>query len=154
MCPVTLAVLKPDAVRAGLVDEIRDWIEQQGFTVVASRRLCLSEEAAQAWLQVSWGTSAGDTGRRFFQEMVRFYASGAIVALLLQKEGAIDEWRSLLGPGDPSVAKKASPHTLRARWGSNKQANAAHGADSEDAARREITHVFGEGAWRVDREDV
>ena len=76
--------------------------------------------------------------------MVRFYASGDVLALLLQREGAIQAWRELLGPGDPHVAKKVQPLTLRARWGSNKQSNAAHGADSEDSARREIAHLFGE----------
>ena len=82
-------------------------------------------------------------------KQVRFYAGGEILALLLEKDGAISSWRELLGPGDPSVGRKTAPDSLRARWGSNKQANAAHGADSEDAARREIEHIFGEGAWVV-----
>ena len=80
---------------------------------------------------------------------MRFYAGGEILALLLEKEDAICAWRELLGPGDPSVGRKVAPDSLRARWGSNKQANAAHGADSVDAARREIAYIFGEGAWVV-----
>ncbi|KAL1527298.1 hypothetical protein AB1Y20_015970 [Prymnesium parvum] len=146
----TLAVLKPDAVKAGLEAEITSWITQQAFEIVDIRRITLSEERARQWLQVSWGTSAGDMERRFFQEMARFYASGEIVALLLQREGAIQAWRELLGPGDPSVARKHAPATARAMWGTNKQANAAHGADSERAAQREIEFMFGEGCAVAD----
>lgn len=148
------SVLKPDAVGAGLEGEITEWICSHDFELIESRHLHLSQASAQQWLRVSWGSSAGDLTRRFFQEMIRFYASGEIVALLLEKEGAISSWRQLLGPGDPSVAKKVAPQTVRAIWGTNKQANAAHGADSYDAARREIEYFFGQNAWKVDHRSI
>eukprot|EP00966_Prymnesium_polylepis_P046280 1071676-Prymnesium_polylepis.1 len=75
--------------------------------------------------------------------MVDFYQSEEIVALLLERHDAIATWRALLGPGDPAVARVEAPLSIRARFGSNKQANAAHGADSIDSARREIELIFG-----------
>ena len=85
---------------------------------------------------------------------MRFYCSGDVLALLLEKDGAIGAWRTLLGPGDPAVARgytdrfgrvhrAKAPHSVRALYGTNKQANAAHGADSPEAARREISLIFG-----------
>ena len=85
---------------------------------------------------------------------VRFYCSGDVLALLLEKDGAIGAWRTLLGPGDPAVARgytdrfgrvhrAKAPRSVRALYGTNKQANAAHGADSPEAARREISLIFG-----------
>ena len=67
------------------------------------------------------------------------------MALLLERHDAVQQWRSLLGPGDPSVGRASDTHreSVRARWGVNKQANAAHGADSSEAAAREIGFVFG-----------
>ena len=70
--------------------------------------------------------------------------SGEVLALLLEREGAIAAWREMLGPGDPSVGRVDAPDSVRARWGANKQANAAHGADSAEAAAREIRFVFGD----------
>ena len=105
----------------------------------------MSEEEAAAFLSTSWGSSSGVTTRRFFRELTRFYASGEVLALLLEREDAIGSWRALLGPGDPSVGRVSQPESVRARWGTNKMANAAHGADSAAAAAREIQFVFGDG---------
>ena len=118
-----------------------------------------AEEAAD-FLATSWGSAAGDRQRRFFSDMVTFYASGECLALLLERAGAIDEWRRLLGPGDPAVGRgytdrfgrvhrPKAPQSVRARWGTNKKENAAHGADSPEAAAREIAFVFGEGWCEV-----
>lgn len=69
-----------------------------------------------------------------------------MLALLLEGRDAIAVWRGLLGPGDPSVGRRSHPESIRAVYGTNKLANAAHGADSLAAAAREIAFVFGEGA--------
>ena len=121
---------------------------------VRRRRWRMDACEAAAFLATSWGSAAGDRERRFFSEMVRFYCSGDVLALLLEKDGAIGAWRTLLGPGDPAVARgytdrfgrvhrAKAPHSVRALYGTNKQANAAHGADSPEAARREISLIFG-----------
>jgi len=136
--------------------EVEEFIAAQGFATVRRRRWRMTSREAADFLQTSWGSAAGDRDRRFFSEMVAFYAGGEVLALLLEREGAMTEWRRLLGPGDPAIARgytdrfgKAhrarAPLSVRARWGQNKQANAAHGADSYEAAEREIRFVFGEG---------
>jgi nucleoside diphosphate kinase len=126
----TLAVLKPDALRGGHEDAIVDFV------------------------QTSWGMGAGDTRRRFFREYAAFYASGEALALLLEREDAISHWRALLGPGDPSVGRRSEPESVRARWGTNKQANACHGADSPRAAARECAWFFGEEWGELEEEDA
>ena len=104
------------------------------------------EALQREFLECSWGSALGDPRRRFVAEMVNFYASGDIVALLLERADAIAVWRALLGPGDPAAARREAPLSLRARFGSDRQRNAAHGADSGTAARREIELLFGEAA--------
>ena len=156
----TLALLKPDCVAApGVAAEVEAFIAAEGFETVRRRRWRMAAAEAEGFLSTSWGSAAGDRERRFFGEMVSFYCSGDVVALLLEKEGAIGAWRRHLGPGDPAVARgytdrfgrahrPRAPDSVRARFGTNKQANAAHGADSAEAARREIRFVFGDG-WSV-----
>ena len=142
----TLALLKPDAVRAGDDADIVELIRAHDFELVASRRWHMGERDAVEFLGASWGSAAGDRRRKFFRSMVEFYKSGECVALLLQRHDAVAEWRRLLGTrGDPAVCREIEPHTVRARFGRNKQANAAHGADSTAAATREIDQVFGHG---------
>ena len=142
----TLALLKPDAVRAGHEAAIVSLVRTHGFSLVATRRWHMGERDAVDFLSASWGNAAGDRRRKFFRSMVDFYCSGECVALLLQREDAIAEWRRLLGVrGDPAICRQSAPESVRARFGTNKQANAAHGADSTAAATREIDHVFGHG---------
>mmetsp|Transcript_36659 Transcript_36659/g.117728 ORF Transcript_36659/g.117728 Transcript_36659/m.117728 type:complete len:397 (+) Transcript_36659:145-1335(+) len=142
----TLAIVKPDAVAAGASPLIVGRVREAGLTIVWHRRWRMDEAGAAEWLQVSWGGAAGGTHRRFFQELSSFYASGEVLALLLEGRDAIAVWRRLLGPGDPSVGRRSHPESIRAVYGTNKLANAAHGADSLAAAAREIAFVFGEGA--------
>ena len=150
----TLALLKPDCLLAGAEGEVEDLAATHGFRTVCRRQWRMDAREAEAFLATSWGSAAGDRQRRFFSDMVGFYCSGDVLALLLEKEGAICAWRALLGPGDPAVARgytdrfgrahrPKAPRSVRALYGTNKQANAAHGADSPEAARREISLIFG-----------
>jgi len=151
----TLALLKPDCLKAAAEDDIERFICANGFAVVRRKRWQMAPEEAADFLTTSWASADGDRNRRFFSEMVAFYCSGDVLALLLEADGAIAKWRQLLGPGDPAVARgytdrfgrvhrPKAPQSVRARWGLNKQANAAHGSDSRDSAVREIQFVFGE----------
>jgi nucleoside diphosphate kinase len=152
----TLALLKPDCTRSGKSAEVEALIVSGGFEIVRRRRWRMCTEEAARFLATSWGSAEGDQQRRFFSEMIDFYSSGEVLALLLEKDGAIGAWRELLGPGDPAVARgytdrfgrthrPKSPQSVRARFGLNKQANAAHGSDSPESAAREIQFVFGDG---------
>ena len=138
----TVALIKPDAVAAGHAPAIMEAMAAAGFTLVRQRQLCFDTSQARHFLRVSWGSAAGDPRRRYFEEMVGFYASGAVVVLLLEREDAIAAWRALLGPGDPARARVDAPLSLRARFGTDRQANAVHGADSEASAQREMDFFF------------
>jgi len=139
----TLAIIKPEAVASGDAEPIIATARAAGFRIVRMRRWHLDVTSAADLLTVSWGNRAGNSNRRFFREMTDYYSGGEIIALLLERRNAVAAWREILGPGDPSVARVSAPKSIRARWGTNKQANAAHGADSTAAAAREIAHVFG-----------
>ena len=152
----TLALLKPDCLMARTDADVERLIAEHRFEIVRRRRWRMDEVEAADFLSTSWGSASGDRQRRFFSEMVGFYASGESLALLLEKEGAVAEWRQLLGPGDPAAARgytdrfgrahrPKAPRSVRAQWGSNKQANCAHGSDSPESAAREIAFVFGPG---------
>ena len=132
----TLALLKPDCLQAGYDRDVEAAILAHGFRCVRRRRWRMSAAEAADFLATSWGSSSGDRERRFFTEMVAFYSSGDVLALLLEREGGIAEWRQLLGPGDPAACRgyvdrhgrthrPKAPSSVRARWGRNKQQNAA-----------------------------
>lgn len=139
----TLAMLKPGVSdNDESVAAIKGLVTDAGFAILSERRVYFDRDEAARFLRTSWGTSAGDESRRFFREMVEFYASGPVHALLLEREDAIRRWRTLLGPGDPSVARVKAADSVRSLFGTNKMANGAHGADSFAAAQREIRLLF------------
>jgi len=77
--------------------------------------------------------------------------SGEVVALCLEKEGAIKSWRALLGPTNPDAAKKKDPKCLRALFGLDGTKNGTHGSDSPDSARKELSFWFNTGRVHVPR---
>mmetsp|Transcript_23936 Transcript_23936/g.71059 ORF Transcript_23936/g.71059 Transcript_23936/m.71059 type:complete len:112 (+) Transcript_23936:74-409(+) len=89
----TLALIKPDAVRAGKAQEIKLRIEQHGFRILGQQRVQLTKERAeQLYMEHS--------GKEFYPQLVDFMTSGPVEALVLSKEAAVAEWRKLLGPTD------------------------------------------------------
>eukprot|EP00164_Ancoracysta_twista_P004596 GFYU01006206.1.p1 GENE.GFYU01006206.1~~GFYU01006206.1.p1 ORF type:complete len:388 (-),score=125.96 GFYU01006206.1:426-1589(-) len=131
----TLAMIKPDAVAAGHVDEIVDRITANKFVIIHRRQLQLSKEAAEEFYKEH-------CERDFFGGLTDFMSSGPIVALALAKEDAITEWRSLMGPTDSNKARAEKPESLRALFGTNGQQNATHGSDSPESAARELKFFF------------
>lgn len=79
-----------------------------------------------------------------FGTYIVFY-SDDIIALVLAKPDAIQEWRDTLGPTNPIRAKQEAPHTLRAKYGHDQTRNGLHGSDSYLSAEREIKFIFPEG---------
>jgi len=131
----TLALIKPDAVAAGKGQDIIDRVEAEGFTVAERQTLTLSQERAEAFY-------AEHRGKGFFDELIAFMVSGPIIAMRLEKEDAIAEWRKLMGPTNFEVAKKESPQSIRALYGSSMTKNASHGSDSVQSAVRELAFYF------------
>lgn len=132
----TLAIIKPDAVQRQLVGVIISEIEMNKFAITAIRTLRLSVEQAACFY-------GEHRAKPFYDSLVAYMSSGQLFALVLEKEGAVEEWRQLMGPTDPA---KAGPLTLRRRFAIDVQANSVHGADSPETAAREIDFFFGEKA--------
>ncbi|KAJ9514602.1 hypothetical protein QJQ45_016351 [Haematococcus lacustris] len=131
----TFALIKPDAVRAGKAEEIKQLIELNGFTIVAQQKLQLTTSRAQEFY-------GEHLGKPFFPKLVEFMTSGPVWALVLAKKDAIKAWRSLMGPTNCDTARKEAPRSLRAIYGTNGTYNATHGSDAPGSARREIKFFF------------
>jgi len=128
----TLALIKPDAVKANNSGKIIDRIEQEGFTLVDIKKIHLGQEEAEKFY-------AAHKDRPFFKGLVEFMQSGPIIAMILEKENAIESWRKLMGATDP---QKADSDTIRAQFGTDVGTNATHGSDSPEAAKSEIKFFF------------
>ena len=128
----TLAIIKPDAVKAKNVGAIIDMIEKNGFEIVRMEKMQLSKNKAEGFYAVH-------KGKPFFDELVEFMTSGPVVVMALEKENAIKAWRDLMGNTD---SKLAAPGTIRNLFGTDKGVNAAHGSDAPETAQQEIEFFF------------
>ncbi len=124
----TLAIVKPDAVKANHIGDVLGRYEKAGFRIGAVRMLQLSESDAREFYAVH-------TGKPFFEELVKFMSSGPCVAVVLEGDNAVKKNRELIGDVD-------KPGTLRGDYATNKSYNAVHGSDSLDNAKVEIGFFF------------
>ena len=128
----TFSILKPDATERNLTGKINALIEGAGLRIVAQRRIHLSKAQAEKFYEIH-------KERSFYGELVDFMSSGPIVAAVLRKENAVEDFRTLIGATDPS---KAALGTIRALFAKNIGENAVHGADSDENALREASFHF------------
>ncbi|HEX5168775.1 MAG TPA: nucleoside-diphosphate kinase [Cyclobacteriaceae bacterium] len=128
----TFTMIKPDAVGAGNTGAIIKLIEEAGFRVVALKKTLLSKDRAGQFYAIH-------KERPFFNDLVSYMSSGAIVPMILEKENAVDDFRKLIGATDP---KKAEPGTIRALFAKSIEANAIHGSDSDENAGLESDFFF------------
>lgn len=129
----TFTMIKPDAVRNGHIGAILAQINASGFKIVAMKYTKLSAEKAGEFYAVH-------KERPFYGELVEFMSSGPIVAAILEKDNAVEDFRTLIGATDPS---KAEPGTIRAKYATNIGENAVHGSDSDENALIEGSFHFG-----------
>lgn len=134
----TLAIIKPDAVRAHHTGKIIDRIEQEGFAVVDMRKVTLEREHCEKFYERHKGKSN-------FHELVDFMITGPIVVLILEKLNAISAFRDLMGTTDPALA---SQNTLRKLYGTSPSKNALHGSDDMTHAKKEIKFFFADRGRR------
>ena len=130
----TLAIIKPDAVRAKNAGKIIDRIEKEGFTIVGIKKLHLSKQQAEDFYAIH-------KGKPFFVELVEFMSSDPVVVMVLEKDNAIQAWRDLMGSTDPV---KAVSNTMRKLYGTNVGVNATHGSDTPQTAATEVRFFFPE----------
>jgi nucleoside-diphosphate kinase len=128
----TYAMIKPDGVQRGLVSEVIRRIEAKGFRIVALKQMRIPRATAER----HYGEHAG---KPFFEGLVSFITSGPVVAMVLEGEGAIAEWRKMMGATNP---KDAAPGTIRGDLASTIDHNVAHGSDGAATAEREIGIFF------------
>jgi nucleoside-diphosphate kinase len=131
---ITLTMIKPEAVRNGNIGNILAKIQEGGFKIIAMKYLKLTEEQAKLFYLVH-------RERPFYNDLVTFMSSGPIVAAVLQKDNAVEAYRSFIGSTNP---KDAAPGTVRALYGTNIQENAVHGSDSDENAAKEASFFFSE----------
>jgi nucleoside-diphosphate kinase len=129
---LTFAIIKPDAVAAQNAGKIIDMIEAAGFNIVGMEKITMTQEQAHELYQEH-------SARSFFGEMVGAMTASPIVIMALAKDNAVVAWRDLMGATNP---KDAAAGTVRALYGANIGANAAHGSDSLASAARELAIFF------------
>lgn len=129
---ITLTMIKPDAVADGHTGAIINDIIKAGFRVQAMKLTKMSEARAKEFYAVH-------KERPFFQDLVDFMTEGPIVAAILEKENAVEDFRKLIGATDPS---KAEEGTIRAKYASNIERNGIHGSDSDENAEIEANFHF------------
>ena len=122
----TLSIIKPDAVEKNVIGQILARFEQAGLKIIAARMLHLSREDAEGFYAVH-------RARPFFKDLVDFMISGPVMVQVLEGENAIQKNRDLMGATDP---KKAAHGTIRADFAQSIDANAVHGSDGPDTAKR------------------
>jgi len=128
----TFTMIKPDAVANGHIGAILDQIIKAGFKINAMKYIALTEKTAGKFYEVH-------KERPFYSELVNFMSSGPIVAAILEKDNAVDDFRKLIGATDPS---KAEEGTIRQRFAESIGANAIHGSDSSENAEIEGSFFF------------
>lgn len=128
----TLAIVKPDAVRKGVIGEIIQKMEEANLKPLAIKMLHLSKQRAEGFYQVH-------KEKAFFSDLVAFMSSGPVVVCCLEGENGVAKWREAMGATDPSQAKEG---TIRFDYGTDIQNNAVHGSDALDTARFEVSYFF------------
>jgi len=128
----TFTMIKPDAVENGYIGGILKMINDAGFRIVAMKYTKLSTEAAGKFYEVH-------KARPFYGELVDYMSAGPIVAVILEKENAVADFRTLIGATDPT---KADEGTIRKVYAKSIAANAVHGSDSDENAQIEGDFFF------------
>lgn len=128
----TLSIIKPDAVKKGVIGKIIGRFESNGLRIAAAKKLSLSAEDAGKFYEIH-------KDRPFYKDLIEFMTSGPVVVMVLEGDDAVAKNRELMGATDP---KKADKGTIRADFADSIDANAVHGSDSLENAKIEIAFFF------------
>ncbi len=128
----TLSIIKPDAVGKNVIGKIISRFEENNLYLVAGKLVHLSDEMAS-------GFYAEHEGKPFFNDLKKFMTSGPVFVQVLEGENAVQKNRDLMGSTNP---KEAAAGTIRADFANSIDANAVHGSDSVESAKREIEYFF------------
>ena len=128
----TFTMIKPDAVENGHIGAILDQINASGFRIVAMKLTQMTTADAETFYAVH-------KERPFFGELVEFMTRGPIVAAILEKENAVEDFRTLIGATNPEDAAEG---TIRKKYAASVGENAVHGSDSDENAAIEGAFHF------------
>jgi nucleoside-diphosphate kinase len=129
---ITLTIIKPFAVQNGYTGSILGKINESGFRIVAMKYIQMTPRQAALFYEIH-------KDKPFYDSLVSFMSSGPVVAAILEKENAVEEYRKLIGSTDPS---KAEQGTIRQLFGKSITQNAVHGSDSDSNALHEASFFF------------
>lgn len=129
---ITFTMIKPEAVDKNYIGGILEKICKAGFKIVAMKKTRLTAEQAGRFYEVH-------KERPFYAELVEYMSSGPIVAAILEKDNAVEDFRKLIGSTDPAQAAEG---TIRKVFAESKAKNAVHGSDSDENAIIEGNFFF------------
>ncbi|EFJ38179.1 hypothetical protein SELMODRAFT_68983, partial [Selaginella moellendorffii] len=132
---LTLALIKPDALKAGYEREIRYTMQAHGFVIVHESQIQFTNVRAALFYD-------HHQDKPWFEKLTRYMSSAPVHAFVLGKVRAARSWNVAIGPTDPEQARKESPLSLRARFGKDILRNAVHGSFNAARARHEIKLLF------------
>lgn len=138
----TLLLLKPEAIKHGLIGEVIKRVEKKKFKIVALKMLKMNRSQAEKFYEVH-------RNKPFFNKLIRAILAGPVIAMIVERENAIDFLRELIGATDPAQAK---PGTIRGDLGISITLNIVH-ASTREEAEREIAFFFPEESISSQRED-
>lgn len=128
----TFAIIKPDAVERSVTGKVIAMIEEGGFKIVGMKKILLSKSQVEGFYYVH-------KERPFFGDLCAFMSRGPVITLVLEKENAIADWRTLMGATNPANAAEG---TIRKSLGVSIEENTVHGSDSPESASFEIPYFF------------
>ena len=128
----TFTMLKPDSIEQGNMLPILNMIEAAGFKIIALKYKRMTRDEAEKFYSIH-------SDKSFFKDLVSFMTRGPIVAAALEKDNAVDAFRTLIGSTDPNEAEEG---TIRKKYAKSKGENAVHGSDSDENAEIEISFHF------------
>ena len=128
----TFSIIKPDATKRNITGKINTIIEKNNLKIIAQKRVKLSKALAEGFYSVH-------KEKPFFNDLIQYMTSNAVVLQVLEGENAVDKYRKIMGATNPEQAEK---DTIRNLFALNIQENSVHGSDSDENAQLEINYFF------------
>ena len=128
----TFSIIKPDAVKNNKIGAIIERLEKNGLRIAAAKLVHLDKAKAE-------GFYAEHSTKGFFNGLISFMTSGPCMVMVLEGENAVSKYREILGATNPA---NAAPGTIRKDFAASIDNNAAHGSDSPESAKREVSYFF------------
>ena len=130
----TFTMLKPDSIEDGYMLPILNKVSDSGFKIIALKYKKMNREEAEEFYAIH-------SEKPFFSDLINFITRGPIVAAVLEKDNAVEDFRKLIGSTDPDEAEEG---TIRKSFARSKGENAIHGSDSDENSSIEISFHFDE----------